>query len=80
MDIQQALFDKYGPLLTYAQLAIILDRSEAGLKTTLSKSTGHAATVLSVAKVRIGNRAYFRTDQVADLLERPQVAGPSVQA
>lgn len=70
MDTKAHLFGQYGPLLTYAQLAQILDRTVGGLKASMSRLDNEAARKLHATKVRIGGRAYFRTQQVAELLEK----------
>lgn len=69
MDTRSLLFDLYGPLLTYAQLAKVLDRTADGLKTSMSKKGTETEQQLGAARIRIGRRVYFRTEQIADLLE-----------
>lgn len=68
MDPQVALYQQYGPLLTYAQLAKLLDRSVPGLKASMSKKDSDVSRLLSPTKLRIGGRVYFQTAQVAALL------------
>ena len=69
MDLKSRLFDQYGPLLTYTQLAKILDRTTGGLKTSLSRQDSESSRALRGARIRIGGRVYFRTEQVAAMLE-----------
>lgn len=69
MDLKSRLFDQYGPLLTYAQLAKILDRTTGGLKASLSRQNSESSRALRSARLRIGGRVYFRTEQVAALLD-----------
>jgi len=69
VDTRSLLFDLYGPLLTYAQLAKVLDRTVDGLKTSMSKKGTETEQQLGAARIRIGRRVYFRTEQIADLLE-----------
>ena len=72
MKIQQtslasSMFDRYGPLLTLAQLAQMLNRSTDGMRMALRETSPYAER-LNAAKVRIGRRIYFRTPDVAQLL------------
>jgi len=72
MNIQQpslatSMFDRYGPLLTLAQLSQILNRSTDGMRMALREASPYAKQ-LNAAKVRIGRRIYFRTPDVALLL------------
>jgi hypothetical protein len=61
------MFDRYGPLLTLAQLAQMLNRSTDGMRMALRESSPYAKQ-LNAAKVRIGRRIYFRTPDVAQIL------------
>lgn len=74
MDTRAALFEQYGPLITYAELAKLLDRSCIGLRNSLSRRDTEISKLLGVAKVRVGRRVYFRTAQIADVLERQEAA------
>ena len=72
MKIQQtslasSMFDRYGPLLTLAQLAQMLNRSTDGMRMALREASPYAER-LNAAKVRIGRRIYFRTPDVAQVL------------
>lgn len=67
MTIEETLLEKYGPLLSIAQLANVLDRSCEGLRISL-RSTSQFAAGLNTAKIKLGRRVYFRTSQVADYL------------
>jgi hypothetical protein len=69
MDLKSRLFDQYGPVLTYGQLAKILDRTTGGLKTSLSRQDSESSRALRDARIRIGGRVYFRTEQVAAMLD-----------
>lgn len=69
MNTRALLIDLYGPLLTYAQLAKVLDRTIGGLKASLSKRNSASGRVLGSARVRIGRRVYFRTERIAELLD-----------
>ena len=61
------MFDRYGPLLTLAQLAQMLNRSTDGMRMALREASPYAER-LNAAKVRIGRRIYFRTPDVAQVL------------
>lgn len=61
------MFERYGPLLTLAQLAQMLDRSTDGIRMSLREASPYADR-LNAAKVRIGRRIYFRTPDVARVL------------
>ena len=61
------MFDRYGPLLTLAQLAQMLNRSADGMRMALREASPYAER-LNAAKVRIGRRIYFRTPDVANLI------------
>lgn len=66
-SLSLSMFDKYGPLLTLAQLAQMLNRSTDGIRMALREASPYAVR-LNAAKVRIGRRIYFRTPDVANLL------------
>jgi hypothetical protein len=66
-SLSQSMFDRYGPLLTLAQLARMLNRSADGMRMALRESSPYAKR-LNAAKVRIGRRIYFRTPDVAQIL------------
>lgn len=66
-SLASSMFEKYGPLLTLAQLAQMLDRSTDGIRMALREANPYAER-LNAAKVRIGRRIYFRTPDVANLL------------
>lgn len=59
-----SMFNRYGPLLTLAQLAQMLNRSTDGMRMALRETSPYAEQ-LNAAKVRIGRRIYFRTSDVA---------------
>jgi hypothetical protein len=67
MTIEQTLTDKYGPLLSITQLATVLDRSPEGLRISLRTSSDWSARI-NTARLRIGRRVYFRTEQIAQYL------------
>ena len=63
------MIERYGELMSYEQLATLLKRSESGLRVTMTRRTSDAAQVLGNARIRIGRRVYFRTKQIAELIE-----------
>jgi hypothetical protein len=67
MHIEEALTGQYGPLLSMAQLAKVLDRSAEGLRVSLRNDTEWARQ-LNAAKMKLGRRVYFRTSQIAEVL------------
>lgn len=67
MHIEEALTGQYGPLLSIAQLAKVLDRSAEGLRVSLRNDTEWARQ-LNAAKMKLGRRVYFRTAEIAKFL------------
>lgn len=67
MTIEETLIKSYGPLLSVAALATVLDRSPDGLRISLRSSTDWALAI-NAAKFRLGRRVYFRTADIARLL------------
>jgi hypothetical protein len=63
----EILIAQYGPLLTLPQLAKILDRSAEGLRINLRSSHPWAQRV-DATRLRLGRRVYFRTSDVAAIL------------
>lgn len=67
MGIEENLLGRFGPLLSLAQLAIILDRSPDGLRISLRTQNPWTLTI-NRARLKIGRRVYFRTSQIAEAL------------
>lgn len=65
---QSLLVEKYGPLLTLSQLALILDRSREGLRLTL-RGNSDLARQLGAARMKIGRRVHFKTAVVASVID-----------
>jgi len=65
---EQFLLLKYGPLLTLAQAAEFLDRSAEGLRISIRGQTEFAKK-MRAAQRRLGRRVYFKTNEVAKLVE-----------
>jgi antitoxin (DNA-binding transcriptional repressor) of toxin-antitoxin stability system len=64
MTIEEVLITQYGPLLSMAQLAKVLDRSPNGLRITL-RTSGEWVARINAARIQVGRRVYFRTSEVA---------------
>jgi hypothetical protein len=67
MTIEDTLLQRFGPLLSIAQLAAVLDRSPDGLRISL-RTTNEWAQRINKTRLKIGQRVYFRTSQIAELL------------
>lgn len=63
------LKEKYSVLLTLTQLAEILDRSPDGLRISLTTSRSGWARSINATKIHIGRRMYFRTEEIARLID-----------
>lgn len=68
MTIEDTLLQRFGPLLSIAQLATVLDRSPDGLRISL-RATNEWALGINKARLKIGGRVYFRTSQIAQLID-----------
>lgn len=70
MTVEETLLNRYGgsPLLSLKQLAEVLHRSKDGLRVSLSVDNELSAK-LRQCKVKIGRRVYFRTSEVARVIE-----------
>jgi hypothetical protein len=62
------LVSQYGPLLTIAQLAGILNRSTDGLRISL-RSQNPFSRAVNAARIRLGRRVYFSTTKIAAIIE-----------
>jgi len=67
MTIEETLTKQYGPLLSMAQLAQVLDRSPEGLRISLRASTAWVQRI-NASRLRLGRRVYFRTSEISQLL------------
>jgi hypothetical protein len=68
MTIEEVLVKQYGPILSLAELATIIDRSPDGLRASL-RSSGEWVTRINAARLRLGRRVYFRTSEIANVLD-----------
>lgn len=64
------LLKKFGELMTYEQLAKELKRSSSGLRITVSRQASDFAISLNRARVKLGRRVYFKTTDIAELVDR----------
>jgi len=67
MPIEELLLGQYGPLLSIAQLARLLDRSAEGLRIGLRADTAWSRRI-NAARLKVGRRVYFRTEEIARVL------------
>ena len=68
MTTEQILIERYGPLLTMAQLAELLHRSSDGLRLTL-RGGSDLAESLRQGRRKMGRRVLFRAEIVARILD-----------
>lgn len=68
MNTESYLLEKFGPLLSLAQLAGLLDRSPDGLRLSLGQE-GEVAEKFNPTRKKIGRRVYFRSAMVAQILD-----------
>lgn len=69
MQIEEALTQTYGPLLTVSQLAKVLDRSAEGLRIGLRIDSDWTRRINST-KIKLGRRIYFKTAGIARILDQ----------
>lgn len=74
MTIEDTLLQRFGPLLSIAQLATVLDRSPDGLRISL-RTTNDWAQRINKARLKIGRRVYFRTSQIAEVFSDESLSG-----
>lgn len=67
MQIEEVLTNQYGPLLSVAMLAKVLDRSAEGLRISLRTDSDWSKPI-NAAKLKIGRRVYFQTAEIATVL------------
>lgn len=67
MTIEENLVERYGPLMPLAGLATLLDRSPEAVRMYL-RSGSELAQQINTAKLKVGRRLYFRTMDVARVL------------
>lgn len=67
MTTEEYLLDRFGPLMSIADVAGLLGRSADGVRVSLYSDTD-VSRRLKPAMIRVGRRVYFRTLQVKDVL------------
>jgi|CXWL01.1.fsa_nt_gi hypothetical protein len=67
MKIEESLIAKFGPLMSLAGLAALLDRSPEAARMFL-RSNCALAYEINTAKLKVGRRLYFRTVEIARFL------------
>jgi hypothetical protein len=67
------LSDRWGVMLDYKALSTVMHRSPHGLRLSLAQNRAEWAKQVNLAKVRIGRRVLFRTEQIAKLLDGERV-------
>ena len=67
MSTAELLYNQYGPLITLAQLAKILNRSVEGLRITLRTPSPFSDSI-NAARLRPGRRVYFSTPKIAAIV------------
>lgn len=71
METEKYMLGKFGPLMSIDQLSEVLHRPRDGLRVSLLRATPWAKKINS-CRLKIGRRLYFRTSDVARLLEGGQ--------
>lgn len=70
MTTEEILLSQYrSPLLTLTQLAHILNRSPDGLRISLNNKSP-VSLELNAARVKIGRRVFFKTVQIAKIIDQ----------
>lgn len=67
MTMDDYMMDRFGPLMSMADLAGVLGRSHEGIRVALYSDTD-VSRRLKPTMIRIGRRVYFRTLQAKDAL------------
>lgn len=68
-ETYRTLADRWGVLLSYAALGQVMNRSPDGLRLSLAQNRSDWARHVNQAKVKIGRRVLFRTEQIAALID-----------
>lgn len=67
MQIEEELAERYGPLMSVAQLATVLDRSTESLRIGL-RTESDLTKSINAAKLKLGRRVYFNTNEIGLIL------------
>jgi hypothetical protein len=68
MTIEESLVERYGVLMTITNLADVLEKTPESLRYCL-RSNSDCWTRFNGTRLKIGRRVYFRTIEIAQLLE-----------
>lgn len=68
MSTEQVLLEKYGPLMTLAVLAGLLNRTTDGLRLFLTRGC-EMSQRLNKARLKVGRRVYFRTIVISRIID-----------
>jgi hypothetical protein len=78
-ETYRTLTAKWGVLMNYEALAQVMGRSPDGLRLSLTRGQSDWAREVNRAKIKIGRRVLFRTEQIAALIDgdrEPMTATP----
>lgn len=64
----ERLIERFGELMNYEQLAELLQRSPVSLQASVSKQDDEFSSALWAARIKLGRRVYFRSEQIAELI------------
>ena len=67
MTIEENLNNRFGPIIPLPGLAALFDRSPEALRMFL-RSNAELAHRINNAKLKVGRRLYFRTSEIAHVL------------
>lgn len=67
MTTEEYLLNRFGPLMSFPDIAFLLSRTTNGVRVSLYSDTD-ISRKLKPAMIRIGRRVYFRTMQINDAL------------
>lgn len=68
MTTEEWLVKNYGILLTMTDLAHLLNRSDDGIRVTISGESDFSK-MLKFLRIKIGRRSYFRAKDVAQFID-----------
>lgn len=68
MRTEDCLTQKFGVLMTLADLAMVLNRSPDGLRMTI-QGRSDLGMSLRLARRKIGRRVHFRTEDIARIID-----------
>jgi hypothetical protein len=73
-ETYRVLVNDHGVLMTYESLSQVLQRSPDGLRLSLARGGPDWVQKINAARVRIGRRVLFRTQDIADLIDGNKAA------